>query len=195
MNNTQKHKAKIMYSSKGKTPKGDPFMRVKQARSYYSYAERGGINSIAFILFDNKSKRFCLISESKPSLDELGTLAMKTTAFGGSIDSNCSPKEICQIEVQEESGFEVTLDRIHYTGETLVSTQMSQMCFLYLVDVTGLKKTHKAEYEQSTPEQDEKDPNEFSNNSVFWFTYSELMDNQDWKSIFISTQAIYQEII
>ena len=179
-------KAKIKYSSKGKTPDGNPFMRVKLAREYYEYSERGGVDSIAFILFDNKSKKFCVINESKPPLDErYNKRAMLTTAFGGSIDSENTPEEITQTEVLEETGFEVGLDRIFPTGETMVSTQMSQMCKLYLVDVTNLKKTKQAEYEQEA----------FKENSVHWMTYSELLENQDWKSIFIATRAIYQEII
>ena len=179
-------KAKIKYSSKGKTPDGKPFMRVKEARGYYYYAERGGLDSVAFILFDNKSKKFMLINESKPPLDErFNKRVTLTTAFGGSIDSENTPEEITQTEVLEETGFEVGLDRIHYTGETMVSTQMSQMCKLYLVDVTNLKKTKQAEYEKP----------EFKENSVHWMTYSELLENQDWKSIFISTRAIYKEII
>ena len=190
-----KHKAKIKYSSKGKTPDGNPFMRVKQARGYYEYAERGGQDSIAFILFDNKSKKFCLINESKPAMDERnGEETRMTTAFGGSIDSTHPEQQICQTEVLEETGFEVSLDRVHYVGETLVSSQMSQMCVGYLVDVTGLTKTHEAEYEKEVSKtQSQKDAEEFSGNSVHWFTYSEIMENSDWKSIFISTQAIYQE--
>ena len=187
----------IKYSSKGKTPKGDPFMRVKEARKYYQYASRGGIDSIAFILFDNSTKLFQLINESKPPLDErLQMKARLTTAFGGSIDMDVSPEEICLVEVEEETGYEVTLNRIYPMGETMVSTQMDQMCKLYLVDVTGLKKTKDAEFEKElTKEQASKDATEFIGNSVHWMTYSEVLENQDWKSIFIATRAIFKETI
>lgn len=185
---SMKHKAQKMYKSQGKTVDGNPFISVKKARGYYLYAERGGVDSIAFILFDNKSKKFGLIHESKPPLDErMNKKVHMTTAFGGSIDSLNSKKEICLTEVEEESGFEVTLDRIHEVGTTMVSTQMSQMCTCFLVDVTGLEKTKDAEYEIHL--------DKFNGNAVKWFTISEVMDNQDWKSVYIVMQSIYKEII
>lgn len=191
------YKAKVKYSSKGKTPDGKPFMRVKIARGYYEYAERGGQDSIAFVLFDNKTKKFCLISESKPPMDErMNKRVHMTTAFGGSIDSDQTAEEICRIEVEEETGYEVTLDRIYYTGKTLVSTQMSQIAKTYLVDVTNIKKTKTAEYEaKPSVEQEAKDATEFSGNSVHWMTIDEVMVNQDWKSVYIAMQAIYRNII
>jgi len=174
--------AEIMYKSKGKTPNGDPFMTVKMARNYYIYAERGGQDSIAFILFDADTRKYGLILESKPPMDERMRKEVKmTTAFGGSIDmgENVTYKDICQTEVKEESGYVVPLENIHFTGETLVSTQMSQMCHTYLVDVTGIQKTEVAEYET-------KDKNdEFNGNEVRWLNYDEVMKNNDWKSIFI----------
>lgn len=195
--NQEQYIADIMYQSKGKTPDDNPFMSVKKARGYYEYAERGGKDSIAFILFDNKSKKFCLINESKPPLDETFQENVRmTTAFGGSVDSDYSLEEITKIEVEEETGFEVTQDRIFKVGETLVSTQMSQIAHLYLVDVTNLKKTQVAEYEAEISEaQAQKDASEFSGNSVHWLSVSEVMENQDWKAIYIVMQSIYKEII
>ncbi len=191
------NKAEVMYQSEGKTPDGNPFMSVKKARGYYEYSERGGLDSIAFVLFDNKSKKFCLINESKPPLDErYDKRVQMTTAFGGSVDTDKSLEGICQIEVEEETGFEVAQNRIYKVGETLVSTQMSQIAHMYLVDVTNLKKTKIAEYEAEVSEaQKDKDATEFSANSVHWMTVSEVMDNQDWKSIFIVMQSIYKEIL
>ncbi len=192
-----KHKAEILWQSKELNHNKDPFFSVKRARGYYIYGERTGIDSIAFILFDDNTKKFCLINESKPPMDESQKELVKmTTAFGGSIDSKHFPQEICQTEVLEEAGYEVPLDKIHPTGSTLVSTQMSQMCITYLVDITNIKKTHKAEYElEPDDQQKEKDPNEFKSNSIKWLTFDELFINSDWKSIFITTQAIYKNII
>ena len=193
------HKAEIMYESAGKTPAGDPFMTVKQARGYYQYAERGGKNSIAFILFDNDIKKFALIYESKPPMDEvLGKEVRMTTAFGGSIDmgENTTYQEICQTEVKEEAGYIVPLDKIYDCGSTLVSTQMSQMANGFLVDVTGIEKTEKAEWEIAADEaQQEKDANEFAGNEVRWYDADEVMENNDWKSIWIFTKAIHSKFI
>jgi len=179
---------KIMWESQSKTPNGKPFMTIKKARDYYFYAERGGVDSIFFILFDKNKNQYALINESKPPMDErMDSKVMMLTAFGGSIDMpGKTKKEICQIEVLEESGYEVPMDRITYIGKSLVSTQMSQIAYGYLVDVTNIKKTHQAEYEMSISEsQAAKDPDEFSKNKIIWMTPEELIENSDWKSIFI----------
>lgn len=194
-----KFKAEVLYESKGKTPAGHPFLTVKQARGYYQYAERGGQDSIFFILFDNDTRKFALIYESKPPMDEREQkLVYMTTAFGGSIDmeETTTYQEICQTEVREESGYVVPLDKIKSIGKTLVSTQMSQMAEGFLVDVTGIKKTVQAEYEL-TPDEEQKakDENEFKLNKVVWMDIDELMENDDWKSIYVWTKAVYKNFI
>ena len=119
-------------------------------------------------------------------------------AFGGSIDmgENTTYQEICQTEVKEEAGYIVPLDKIYDCGKTLVSTQMSQMSNGFLVDVTGIPKTEKAEYEQDADEaQNEKDANEFVGNEVRWLDANELMENNDWKSIWIFSQSAFKDYI
>ena len=188
----------ILWESKEKNQNGDPFFKVKRSRGYYIFGERVGVDSIAFILFDNNKKQFGLILESKPPLDTETELIRKTTAFGGSIDmtENHTYKDICQVEVAEETGYEVPLDKIHSIGKTLVSTQMSQMCEGFLVDTTDIEKTLEAEYEKDASEaQNEKDANEFVGNKIMWMDADGLMDNNDWKSIWIFTKAIFADII
>lgn len=107
------------------------------------------------------------------------------------IKSDTTYQEICQTEVAEEAGYEVPLSKIHSVGKTLVSSQMSQMCEGFLVDVTGIEKTLEAEYEKKdSDEQNEKDHNEFSKNRVDWFDVDELMNVNDWKSIWIWTKTV-----
>ena len=175
------HKTEKVWQSKETTPAGDPFMTVKKARGYYYYAERGGKDSIAFILYDKDKDRFGLIYESKPPLDEtFGEEVHMLTAFGGSIDCDKTPEEICQMEVAEEAGFEVPLEKIYSVGKVLVSTQMSQMCHLFYVDITGIEKTLTAEYE---------DQKKFQNDSVEWINYDTLMTLYDWKAATIVAKA------
>jgi len=175
--------AEILYESEGKNLAGEPFITVKRARGYYEYAERGGMDSIAFILYDRHTDKFGLIFESKPPIDErFGENAHMLTAFGGSIDCDKSLKEICQMEVAEEAGFEVPLENIHSVGMVLVSTQMSQMCHLFYVDVTGIEKTLTAEYENTE---------EFNGNFVSWVTQDEIMVLRDWKAITIVAKVPY----
>lgn len=183
--------AEIVWQSPETTPAGDPFMTVKKARKYYYYAERGGVNSIAFILYDQETNKIGLIYESKPPLDEaFNEKKMMVTAFGGSIDSDNTPDEICKIEVLEESGYDVPQDKIICVGTTLVSSQMNQGCVGYLVDVTGLTPG-KTEADIHNDAQDAKDPDEFIHNKVIWMTTDEVMANNDWKSIWIFAKAYY----
>lgn len=183
-----------LWESPGKNHEDKPFFTVKQSRGYYVFGERVGRDSICFILFDNKTKKFGLISESKPPMDTETELCRMTTAFGGSIDmgENTTYQEICQTEVLEEAGYVVPLDRITSIGKTLVSTQMSQMAEGFLVNITDIPKTEKAEYEMS---KDGDTNDEFSGNSVIWMDSNELMENNDWKSIFIWTKSVYEDII
>lgn len=186
-----KHEAEIVFQSPEKTPAGDPYMTVKKARGYYYYAERGGVNSIAFVLYDQEKQKIGLIYESKPPLDEIfNTKKMMVTAFGGSIDMDATPDEICKTEVLEESGYDVPEDKIICVGTTLVSSQMNQGCIGYLVDVTGLTPG-KTEADIKNEAQEQKDPDEFIHNKVVWMSTAELMDNNDWKSIWIFGKAYY----
>ena len=174
----------ITYSSEGKAPNGESFLTVKKARGYYEYSERPGKDSIAFILFDsNRDKPFGLIKESKPPMDERrGEEVKMVTAFGGSIDMDKTYQTIGQIEVVEEAGYIVPLDKIHSCGQTLVSSQMSQMCELFLVDVTDIEKTELAEYEYKDAD------DEFVGNATVWMDGLEVLENMDWKSIVICTK-------
>ena len=159
-----------LYESPETTPDGNPFMTVKKARGYYYYAERGGVDSVFFILYDSNINKFALISEGKPPRDEtMGLRASMVTAFGGSIDSDKSRKALVKLEVLEEAGYKVRKRNIQFVGSTLVSSQMSQMAYGYLVDVTNLTNTEDIE----------------PNTAVIWMNSTELLNNLDWKAIFI----------
>ncbi len=170
-----------LWASEEKNHNGDSYLKVKR-NGVYVYSERVGVNSVAFILFDNSTKKFGLILEYKPTLD-----THVLTGFGGSIDKEVSYQEICQEEIAEESGYEVSLDKIHSIGQTLVSSQMNQICEGYLVDVTGIEKTLEAEYET--------EGEEFANNKIKWLDADELMDNSCWKSCWIFVKSVHLGII
>lgn len=187
----RKHIPEIMYQSEGKAPNGDAFLTVKRARGYYEYSERPGKDSIAFVLYDTDTKKFGLIYESKPPLDERDScLSMRTTAFGGSIDIDKTYIEICQMEVSEEAGYNVDISSIQSIGKTLVSSQSSQLCEGYIVDVTGLPQG-KTEVDI----ENEKDPDEFKHNKVLWLEEYEVFELEDWKSIWIISKAKFNELI
>ena len=104
----------------------DPEHHVKG----YQFAERRGVDSIAFICYDSYTNKFLLNNEYKPPVNE-----MILGAFGGSLDKDVNKMDIVIGEVREEAGFEVTEDDIVELGKVFVSTQMNQYCYLYLVYV------------------------------------------------------------
>ena len=194
MEEQNEHKAKVIWQSEGKSPiNGEPWITVKEARNYYNYVQRAGTDSIAFILIDSEKEQLGLILESKPPLDEAyNEKKMLTTAFGGSCDMDIPLNEICQTEVLEESGYNVVLENIVFMGDTLVSSQMNQICHLFLVNVTGLTPT-ETEADIYNAEQEAKDSDEFKHNKVVWMSPQELMGNGDWKSIYIYAQLMLNE--
>ena len=105
----------------------------------FQFAERLGVDSVAFVCWDEKLEQFLLNKESKPPVDQfiLG-------AFGGSMDKDKSPMEIVIAEAKEEAGFVVTEEDVHSLGKVLVSSQMNQFCHLFLVEVD---KDNQAERE------------------------------------------------
>ena len=159
------------------------FLNIKQVKypekhvGCYQFAERLGVHSVAFICIDNDSKQFLLNKEYKPPIDQfvLG-------AFGGSIDKEKSLKQIVVDETREEAGFEVDESNIYYLGKVLVSTQMNQFCYLFLV------KVNKKDQQERQPENAVE-----AMATVEWVSWcSDLYENmEDWKplAIVIKSQA------
>lgn len=170
---------KTIWESPAKNENNEPFFKVKTYKDWYTFGERAGVDSIAFILYDSRDDMYGLINEHKPPLD-----AYMNTAFGVSLDNpNLTPLEICIEEVQEESGYIVTEDNIQYFGKVLVSTQMNQMCHLYLIDVTNLKpgKRNLGEDEVGS--------------SVVWMCDEDIAKCSDWKAITIMLKSFYRKVI
>lgn len=134
--------------------------------SPYYYAERLGVNSVAFIL--KKNSKYGLIKEYKPPIN-----SFLTTAFGGSIDKDLSLEDIVSEEVKEESGFN-PLD-ILFVGRTFVSTQMNQYCLLYVVEVGDFIGSNPQNKTEATAK-------------VVWLKEEEIIKLNDWKAITIITK-------
>jgi len=162
-----KNKSEILFDNN--------FLKIKRADGWYLFAERLGIDSVAFILYDeNKTKPFCLINEIKPPLYERGVKRL-TTAFGGSLDKNKHMDYIVKDEVEEEAGYHIAdneMDRIEYLGKVFVSTQMNQFVHLYFVNVTGLKQGN-----QNLEKNEDGQP--------VWMSKKEILNGVDWKAITI----------
>lgn len=164
------------------------FLSIKSAETTpYFYAERKGVDSVAFILVDrSKDRPYGVVNERKPPLDErFGKLAFLETAFGGSndiVDSNSYDSlneeekmkhlhEIVEMEVREEAGYLVDDGDVHCISKEFVSTQMNQWCYLFVVNVEGVV-------------QGEKDPQNETEAmaTVVWKNLDEVKKMNDWKT-------------
>jgi len=83
----------------------------------FQFAERRGVDSVAFICYDGNSEQFLLNSEYKPPVSK-----MVLGAFGGSFDKDKEPIDIVLDEVKEEAGFSLDKEQVKFVGKVLVST-------------------------------------------------------------------------
>lgn len=142
----------------------------KEAEGDYFYAERLGVDSVAFVLHDrNREDCFGLINEFKPPLNDF-----LISAFGGSLDKPYGMLDIVKEEVREEAGYKINISDISCAGRSFVSTQMNQFCYLYLVDVTYCPK-----FDPQPQSEMEKLA------TVVWLHPSQIVNGDDWKSITI----------
>jgi len=139
----------------------------------YEFAERLGRNSIAFICYDRNTKEFLVNNEYKPPIDEF-----IQGAFGGSLDRAAGMHQVVIDEVKEEAGFTVDWNDIECVGNSFVSTQMNQFCYLYLVYVDKNKQGER-EPENAVEERAE----------TKWVGIDEINSSDDWKAIVIVAKA------
>ena len=134
----------------------------------YTYSQRLGKDSVAFILYDRSNPKapFGLITEYKPPIK-----SFLTTAFGGSLDKDATPAQIVLEEVREEAGYIVTPSNIHQFGSVMVSTQSNQMCHLFIVNVENAEKC---------PTEPESLAEVFA--TTEWLSHEEVLKLQDWKA-------------
>ena len=154
----------------------DPENHVKG----FQFAERRGVDSVAFICYDRDSEQFLLNREYKVPNNK-----MVLGAFGGSFDKTNDPLYVVINEVKEEAGFIVDHHNIVYLGKVLVSTQMNQYCWLYIVFVNKDKQVERE------PE------NEIEKMAkIEWHLWdNEIYKLEDWKPITIIAMADAQDII
>ena len=140
----------------------------------YQFAERRGVDSVAFICWDYNRGKFLLNKEFTPPTGEF-----LFRAFGGSMDKKATREEIVLEEVKEEVGYAVAMANIYPLGNAFVSTQMNQRCYLFLVDISNVKETGRE------PE------NEMEKISCpVSKTMKEIYEGDDWKAITIIVKAM-----
>lgn len=145
----------------------------------YQFAERRGVDSVAFIGYDKNIRKFLINEELKLPVGKF-----IKGSFGGSFDKDKGPKQIVIDECEEEAGFKVTAHDVEYVGKVFVSTQMNQYCYLYLVNIVQNKQ------EERKPENKIE-----ALAKLYWVELDEIYELEDWKAITILTLAQIQGII
>jgi 8-oxo-dGTP pyrophosphatase MutT (NUDIX family) len=141
----------------------------------YQFAERKGVDSIAFVGYNAKDNKFLLNLEFTPPI---GQFLLR--AFGGSFDKSKSRDEIVIEEVREEAGYIVTEEQIYPLGYAFVSTQMNQYCYLYLVELTFIKDGERS------PENSLE-----AMAQPTWVSWQQFVNGSDWKAITIFLRGYY----
>ena len=155
------------------------FIKLKSTGKFI-YAERNGVDSVAFILIATNAsdeRRIGVVNEFKPPID-----SFFTTAFGGSIDKEKYKDNLVQLvidEVIEEAGFTVSAEQVKGYGKVLVSTQMNQRCFLFAVEVDKLSQGQRTT----------TDPMELQS-SIVWLTIPDALKLEDWKTATIISKRL-----
>ena len=142
----------------------------------YQFAERRGVDSVAFVCYDKNTEMVLLNNEFKPPVN-----CFLVGAFGGSLDKESSMIDIVIGEVREEAGFEVATEDIIDLGQVFVSTQMNQFCNLYLVYVDS-KEQKERQPENAVEALAKTEWHSIHNQNL----YKEL---EDWKAITILAKA------
>ena len=155
------------------------FLNIKEVTDHdlrctaYQFAERKGVDSVAFICYDKEKGLFLINKEATPP-----TGGFMLRAFGGSIDKSKPYEEIVRDEVLEEAGYKIPPSKIKLVGRSFVSTQMNQFCYLFIVFISDDKKT--ARHPENECE---------ALASLEWRLENEIMDGEDWKAITIIEKA------
>ena len=163
----------------------NPWFKVKQTPGGFTYGERKGVNSIAFILASKEPsdpQPYGVVKEWKDPIDQF-----VTTAFGGSIDQPKFKEDLELLvheEVLEESGFDISKEDIWYVGKVLCSTQMNQFVHLFVVRVD---KTTQGKKTTTNPTELRAE--------IVWLTGKQLAKLEDWKAFTIYGKGIETGIL
>ena len=171
-------KPELMWASAGKAGNGEPFLSVYKLDHYY-YAQRPGIDSVAFILTNDHNQVGLIDIYHGPTPD------VRICAFTGSMDMTGKDYiETVIAEVKEESGYIVGPKDITYIRKFEVGTQTNEMVHLFLVKVS---ETNKGDREPDGPHE--------AASRVVWMDPVDAMQSRDWKAVLLSNQFILRRAL
>ncbi len=164
------------------------WLSLYQTPKGFVYAQRKGINSTASLCFRLNKKgqyEFLIRYQPLPVIHQYSNKKENTLypcCITGSIEQNESPLQNCLKEVFEESGYKIKQNNIKHVISASASTQMNEIVFHYLVDLTNVKKQGKEQNDGSYFESVSK------NKWVSEKTLNEILSNEE--GLFLSCLGI-----
>ncbi|OYD27175.1 hypothetical protein EI74_0087 [Mycoplasma testudineum] len=120
------------------------WISVYKNEKNFFYCQRKGINSIAALLFrknENNEVEFMIHYQPMPEVEFKKSWDQPyPCTITGSFEDGDTAEETVIKEVAEEGGFIINKNHIVSSNINASSTQMNEMVFNYLIDVTNLKQ-------------------------------------------------------
>ena len=135
-----KLKSKLLYKT--------PWLELRVSSRQFYFAQRKGINSTAALCYRKSKHGFEFLMRYQPlPVLELKNYKLNKALYPCPITGSLEPKETPEQnaikEVFEESGYKISKKNIVDCVLATASTQMNEVVFHFLVDLTGIKQTKK----------------------------------------------------
>jgi len=122
------------------------WLKVKQTPGGYIYSERRNINSLAVLLYRQKTdgtgieiltRLQPLPIDDNQVNDDIDEIKLYRCPITGGLEEGYSTEHQAMVEIQEEAGYIVPIERLEYAGEYYVGTQTSEKVFMYSANIDG----------------------------------------------------------
>ena len=123
------------------------WVTLKQTDRGFVYAQRRNINSTACLLFKktNSGYQFLLRYQPLPELtiNNINWKKLYPCCVTGSLEENETPLQNVIKEILEETNYVVNSKNIIASGQNVSSTQMNELVYTFVVDITKCKSVNK----------------------------------------------------
>jgi hypothetical protein len=124
-------KPKILFKTK--------WLTIKETKAGFQFSERKGVNSVAVFLCRRKSYKWQVLIRMQPLCIDTTNTKIFPCPITGTVDNEGEILLPALNEIEEEGGYKVDKNKVKYLGEYIVGTQTNEICYMYFVDVSGMK--------------------------------------------------------
>lgn len=153
---------------------------LKQTDRGFVYAQRRNINSTASLLFKKVGNEYKFLLRFQPlpelSISNTNWRRLYPCCVTGSLETSELPLQNAIKEIYEETNYVVDKNNFITQGQSVSSTQMNELVYIYVVDISNAKHVDKKSGDGSVFENISKNK---------WITHSML------KKILINKNFIY----